>query len=92
VIFRRNQDRWFREAWSKTGKKLDMGKSCVRFKKLDDVPLEVVGQAVKRVPVNEFIKHCESALERLWGARAKKAASRKKHRTPRKTKKATRRS
>src|SRR5262245_12097077 len=31
--------KWFREAWTKTGKKLDMGKACIRFKKLDDVPL-----------------------------------------------------
>ncbi len=31
------ESKWFREAWAKTGKKLDMGKACVRFKKLDDV-------------------------------------------------------
>ena len=37
--------RWFKEAWQATGKRLDMGKSCVRFKKLDDVPLDVVGAA-----------------------------------------------
>src|SRR5580693_637357 len=30
---------WFREAWAKTGKKLDMGKACVRFKKLENVAL-----------------------------------------------------
>lgn len=48
--------RWFRDAWGKTGKKLDMGKSCVRFKKLDDVALDVVGEAIKRMPVKEFIK------------------------------------
>ncbi len=30
---------WLRSAWTKTGKKLDMGKSCVRFRKIDDVPL-----------------------------------------------------
>ena len=34
---------WFREAWHKTGRKLDMGKSCVRVKRLDDVPLDAVG-------------------------------------------------
>src|SRR5271165_511062 len=31
-------EKWFRKAWAATGKKLDMGKACVRFKKLDDVP------------------------------------------------------
>lgn len=54
---------WFREAWLAAGKKLDMGKSCVRFKKLEDVPLKVVGQAVKRVPVKEFIAHYESVIK-----------------------------
>ena len=34
---------WFEEAYSATGKKLDMGKSCIRFKKLDDVALDVIG-------------------------------------------------
>ena len=52
---------WFRKAWAKTGKKLDMGKSCVRFKKLDDVPLKVIGQAIKRVPVKKLIAFYESA-------------------------------
>src|SRR5690606_8428068 len=39
---------WFRKAWTADGRKLDMGRACGRFKKLDDVPLEVVGEAVKR--------------------------------------------
>ena len=53
---------WFREVWAKTGKKLDMGKSCVRFKKIDDVPLKVIGQAIKRVPAKKFIEHYESVI------------------------------
>ncbi len=52
---------WFREAWKASGKKLDMGKSCVRFKKLEDVPLKVVGDAIKRVPVKKFIKFYEDS-------------------------------
>lgn len=54
---------WFREAWAKTGKKLDMGKSCVRFKKLEDIPLEVIGQAIKRVPVKKFIAQYEATMQ-----------------------------
>jgi hypothetical protein len=54
---------WFVEAWNKTGKKLDMGKSCVRFKKLEDVPLKVVGQAMKRVSVKKYIDFYESATK-----------------------------
>ncbi len=52
----------FREAWLKTGKKLDMGKSCVRFKKIDDVALDVIGKTIKRTTVKKFIAHYESAL------------------------------
>jgi hypothetical protein len=48
--------RWFREAWAAAGKKkLDMGKACIRFKKLDEVPLEVVGEAIRRVPAQLYI-------------------------------------
>ena len=32
-----------------------MGKSCVRFKKIDNLPLEVIGRAIKAVDMNEFI-------------------------------------
>jgi hypothetical protein len=58
-----NHTKWFREAWAKTGKKLDMGKSCVRFKKLEDLPLDVIGEAIKRVPAKKYIEHCESSLK-----------------------------
>lgn len=54
---------WFRAAWAKTGKKLDMGKSCIRFKKLDDIPLELIGEAIKRVPAKKFIAIYESAIK-----------------------------
>jgi hypothetical protein len=56
------QEKWFREAWAKTGKKLDMGKSCVRFKKLEDVALEVIGEAIRRAPAKAYIQHYESAI------------------------------
>ncbi len=50
-------DVWFRKAYAATGKKLDMGKGCVRFKKLDDLPLDVVGQVLRKVSVKDFIKN-----------------------------------
>jgi hypothetical protein len=52
---------WFREAWAKTGKKLDMGKSCLRFKKVSDLALDVIGEAIRRVPAKKYIEHCEAA-------------------------------
>ena len=51
----------FEERWAETGKKLDMGKSCVRFKQLDDLPLDVVGEAIARVPPEDFIASYERA-------------------------------
>jgi hypothetical protein len=50
------QDRWFREAWTKSGKRLDMGKGCVRFRKVADVPLDVVAKAFKRLPAKKYVK------------------------------------
>ena len=46
---------WFVDAWKATGRKLDMGKSCVRFKKLDDVALDVLGEAVARVSPEQIM-------------------------------------
>ena len=48
-------ERWFRSQWAKTGKRLDMGKSCVRFRSLDDVPLGLIGATVARVPLERFV-------------------------------------
>lgn len=54
---------WFHEAYRATGKRLDMGKSCVRFRTLDDLPLELVGEAIGRTSVDEFISMYEAAHE-----------------------------
>jgi len=53
---------WFREAWAATGRKLDMGKCCVRFKRIEDVALDVVAEAIRRVPVKQYIEHYEAVL------------------------------
>ena len=67
-------ERWFREAWAKTGKKLDMGKSCIRFKKLEDLALNVIGELVQRMPAREFIQHYESVLKTARRRPAKSSA------------------
>jgi hypothetical protein len=56
------QLKWFESAWAKTGKKLDMGKSCLRFKKLEDLALDVIGEAIHRMPAKKYIAACESAM------------------------------
>ena len=58
-------EQWFRKAWQATGKKLDMGKCCVRFKKIGDVPLEVIGQVIARVPVKNYIERVEKVLSEM---------------------------
>lgn len=54
------EETWFRDEWAKTGKTLEMGKSCIRFKRLEDLALNVIGEAIRRVPVKRFIEHYES--------------------------------
>lgn len=53
---------WFESAWKKSGKKLDMGKSCLRFKKLDDLALDVLGEAIARVPARNYVEQYTSTL------------------------------
>lgn len=49
------------EAFRKIGKKMDMGKSCLRFKKLEDIPLETVGKLIASVQPDAFIAWMEAA-------------------------------
>ena len=53
-----------KEQFALMGKKLDMGKSCLRFKKLEDLPLDVIGELIARVPVADYIRQYESNLKR----------------------------
>lgn len=53
---------WFVAAWKKTGKKLNMGKSCIRFRKLDDLALDVIAEAVRRTPASKWIKKYEASF------------------------------
>ena len=53
------QRKWFESAYRKSGKKMDMGKSCVRFKKLEDLPLELVGEAISRQSLEQFVSMYE---------------------------------
>ena len=53
---------WFREAWGKSGKKLDMGKCCIRFKKVEDLALDVISEAIRRMPVKKYIECYQKAL------------------------------
>lgn len=54
---------WLKKAFQSAGKKLDMGKACVRFKKLDDLPLQVIGQIVAQVPVQSCFTRIEKFMQ-----------------------------
>lgn len=64
VYQHRGMDAWFRKAYKDSGKKLDMGKSCIHFKKAEDLPLDVVGKAIARLPVKKFIRIYEAARKK----------------------------
>jgi hypothetical protein len=54
---------WFKSAWVKaTGKKLDMGKSCIRFKKPEDIPLALMGELAARMTPQQWIEAYEHTL------------------------------
>ena len=56
----KDAEAWFVGQYEAAGKKLDMGKSCVRFKRLGDLPVEVIGRAIARTPAKEFIERYEA--------------------------------
>lgn len=52
---------WFRGQYAERGLRLDMGRSCVRFKRLDQIPLDVVGEVIGRVPPARYLEAYEAA-------------------------------
>lgn len=53
---------WFEKEWAKTGKKLNMGKACINFKKADDLALDVIGKTVAKVPAKRWIEMTQKAI------------------------------
>ncbi len=84
---------WFKKAWAKTGKKLDMGRACIRFRKADDLALDVLGEAIRRMPAKRYVEiytqaRAAAAAGRATPARkpkpgAKRAAAKGKAKTSR---------
>ena len=54
----------FVAAWKATGHKLDMGKSCMRFKKWEEIPFELIGQLVAKRSPQDWIAVYESQLKK----------------------------
>ena len=56
---------WFVAEYPKHSKrKLDMGKSCIRFKKMDDIPYDLIAELCRKLTVNEWINIYESAIKK----------------------------
>lgn len=58
------QAAWLKKEFKKAGKKLDMGKSCVRFRRLEDLPLPVIGKVVASTSPAEFIARYEASRKK----------------------------
>ena len=74
VYAERAEEDWMRKEFERAGKKLDMGKCCIRFKTLDDLPLAVIGQAIARVSVKAHVAHYERGLQALKKPAARRTA------------------
>jgi len=70
------QEQFLSDAFKKAGKKMDMGKSCLRFKKIEDLPLDAIGTIVASTPPEEMIARVKSVHE--GRATTKKKAPAKK--------------
>lgn len=49
-----------KQGFAKAGKKLDMGKSCIRFRRLEDLPLDVIGTVIAATPPDVYIARYEA--------------------------------
>ena len=54
-------EHWFRERYAASGKALNMGKSCVRFKRVEELPLEVIGETIARVDLDRYLERYRDA-------------------------------
>ena len=59
----------FEKAYRATGKRFDVGKSCVRFRKLEDLPMDLIGKTVASLPMDQLI----ARFEEVGSARKSKA-------------------
>jgi len=56
---------WFTKKYPHHSKlKLDMGKSCIRFKKVNDIPYDLIGELASKITVDEWVSFYEKAIKR----------------------------
>ncbi|MBM4074182.1 MAG: DUF1801 domain-containing protein [Planctomycetes bacterium] len=81
-----DEEAWLQKEWTKAGKKLDMGKCCIRFRKIEDLALDVLGKVIRRCPAKKLIAHYQSLQSVTKPSTKKVKASTPKTTTPRKKK------
>ena len=65
IYANKNLESWFVSEYPKHVKtKLDMGKSCIRFKKIDDIPFDFIGELAAKVSVEDWISNYEKAFRK----------------------------
>jgi len=52
----------FETDYKATGKRFDVGGSCVRFRKLDDLPVELIGKMIASMSLEQYLEYCEKAF------------------------------
>lgn len=70
---------WFTAQYGKSGKKLDMGQGCLRFKTFPELALDVVESTVARLPVKDYIAGYQAMRDAKGKAKAKPAAKTRAH-------------
>lgn len=73
--------KWFTSRFKASGKKFDMGKSCVHFRRADDLPLDLIGEAIARTSVDDYInfyQHSRPAKKKPARKPAKRKAAKKR--------------
>jgi hypothetical protein len=59
VAFVQGGEEAFKTKYLETGKKMDMGRSCLRFKSVDDLATDVIAESINSMPVDEFVRQYE---------------------------------
>lgn len=68
---------WFLAQYAKSGKKLDMGQGCLRFKRFEDLAMDVVEKTVARLPVEKYVAGYQAVRDAM-GKGKRKAAGKKR--------------
>lgn len=64
LYWKKENEIWFRNEYTKRKLKLNMGKSCIRFSKLEELPLDVIGKMVGMISVKEYIRYYEDVMKK----------------------------